>query len=243
MKATFGNPKYYQTCPSLVRLRHADGERRQHRLVQAGAGPREGEGSCSRKPATTASRSSSCRPPNIAFMNNSAQLIAGWLQQVGVNAELAADGLGRRGHAPRQSRSRPTRAAGTSSSPGGGGYRIQPTRMLDRRMAANGKKGWFGWPTERRSRETARPMGRRRRRCRSAQGDRRARCRRSPGTSCRTVISASGHSRAAMRKNVTGFIANAGDHPVLERDEDRDREFLMGGLHRPTALAADHAGA
>ena len=63
LKAVFGNPKYYRSCGVAVCLHRPDAERGQHRLVQGWPEHRQGQRSCSRRPATTAARSSSCRRP------------------------------------------------------------------------------------------------------------------------------------------------------------------------------------
>jgi peptide/nickel transport system substrate-binding protein len=78
------------------------------------------------------------------FMNNSAQLIVGWLKEIGVNAELAASTWG----------GVITRRASMAADDKGGwdifttygsSYDLgNPITAIS--LVANGKKGWFGWP-------------------------------------------------------------------------------------------------
>ena len=44
MKASFGNPKYYKKCPSNFACGTPMENEREHRLVQGGAEPQQGEG-------------------------------------------------------------------------------------------------------------------------------------------------------------------------------------------------------
>ncbi len=81
---------------------------------------------------------------DFAFMNNSAQLIVGWLQKIGVNAELASMTWGE--VVTRRASMKPDDQGGwdifvTYS----GGYDMSnPITQIA--LSANGKKGWFGWP-------------------------------------------------------------------------------------------------
>jgi peptide/nickel transport system substrate-binding protein len=81
---------------------------------------------------------------DFAFMNNSAQLIAGWLQNAGVNAELAAMTWGE--VITRRASIKPIDQGGWNIFVTyGGGYDFADPIMLIA-LAANGNKGWFGWP-------------------------------------------------------------------------------------------------
>ena len=78
------------------------------------------------------------------FMNNSAQLIAGWLKEIGVNVELAASNWG--GVITRRAVKAPDDKGGwdifiTYGSSYDFGNPITATPLL-----ANGPKAWFGWP-------------------------------------------------------------------------------------------------
>ena len=101
LNATFGNPKYYNPCPSLFGYgtpmandANTDWFKEAPNLAKAKQLFQEAGYKGEKVVVLQAT--------DFAFMNNSAQLIAGWLQKIGVNAELAADGLGRGDHPPRQ---------------------------------------------------------------------------------------------------------------------------------------------
>jgi peptide/nickel transport system substrate-binding protein len=78
------------------------------------------------------------------FMNNSAQLIAGWLKEIGVNVELAASTWG--GVVTRRADMAPDDKGGWDIFVTyGSSYDFgNPITMVG--LQANGKKGWFGWP-------------------------------------------------------------------------------------------------
>jgi peptide/nickel transport system substrate-binding protein len=81
---------------------------------------------------------------DFAFMNNSAQLIANWLRNINVKAELAAMTWGE--VVTRRASTKPDDAGGWDIFiTYGAGYDFNdPVTAIA--MAANGKKGWFGWP-------------------------------------------------------------------------------------------------
>ena len=145
------------------------------------------QASCSRKSGYDGRPVVVLQATNIAYMNNAARSIAQWMQRGRLQRRRSpASDWGARGHAPRRARRRRTRAAGTSSSPR---PRSTPSaiRSAFAGHAANGDKGWFGWPTDEKHEAAARQMGGRAD-ARRAQGGRARDCRRTPGTSCRTSI-------------------------------------------------------
>ena len=71
-----------------LRLRHADGERREHRLVQGAPNPAKAKELFAKagydgRPVTI------LHATNIDFMNNAAQITAQRLREIGINAQLA----------------------------------------------------------------------------------------------------------------------------------------------------------
>jgi peptide/nickel transport system substrate-binding protein len=83
---------------------------------------------------------------NIAFVNNATQLVAQWLRQAGVNAQLAASDWG--GVVTRRSSKKP---------PDQGGWNIFVTWSSTQGIsnpiahpghATTGEKAWFGWPSD-----------------------------------------------------------------------------------------------
>jgi peptide/nickel transport system substrate-binding protein len=145
MKATFGNPKYYKTCGSLftcgspmendVNTDWFKGKQNLAKAKQLFA-----ESGYDGRPVYV------MQATNIAFMNNSAQLVAQLLRQIGVNVRLEASDWG----------SVITRRA-VKTAPDQGGWNIFITWAGGNAVgspialsghAANGEKGWFGWPSD-----------------------------------------------------------------------------------------------
>ena len=118
---------------------------------------------------------------DFAFMNNSAQLIAGWLQNIGVNAQLAAMNWGE--VVTRRASMKPDDQGGWDIFiTYGGGYDFSnPITLIS--LSASGKKGWFGWP-ENADYEALRQQWAEAPHAGRPEGDRAKRCRPSPGTSC-----------------------------------------------------------
>jgi peptide/nickel transport system substrate-binding protein len=81
---------------------------------------------------------------NFAFMNNAPQLVAQWLRQAGVNAQLAASDWG--GVITRRAvRDAPDKGGwDTFTTYAGAAGMANPITFVG--DAANGEKAWFGWP-------------------------------------------------------------------------------------------------
>jgi peptide/nickel transport system substrate-binding protein len=145
MKATFGDPKYYKTCGSLFTC----GSPMQN---DANTGWFTGKQNLAKAKQLFQESGYDGRPvtvlqaTNIAFMNNSAQLVAQLLRQIGVNVQLEASDWG----------SVVTRRA-VKAAPDQGGWNIFITwsggaavgnPILLAAHAATGEKAWFGWPSD-----------------------------------------------------------------------------------------------
>ncbi len=144
LKASFGNPKYYQTCPSYFGCdnpmqtdANTDWFKQGVDLPSAKALFRKA--GYSNEPVIVLDAT------NIAFMNNSAQLIVGQLQKIGVNAQLATSDWG--GVVTRRASMEPDDKGGWDIFvTWGSGYANGNPISLNA-LAMNGKKGWYGWPT------------------------------------------------------------------------------------------------
>jgi peptide/nickel transport system substrate-binding protein len=145
MKATFGNPKFFRKCASnfacgtpMENDENTDWFRTAPNVAKA----RElfQKAGYDGRPVTV------LHATNIDFMNNAAQITAQRLRAAGVNAELASSDWG--GVVTR-------RAVKTAPDQGGwnifitwaGGASVgNPIALAGH--AANGDKGWFGWPSD-----------------------------------------------------------------------------------------------
>jgi len=144
MQATFGNPDYYRKCASNFACgtpmendvntewfdEAPNPERAKQLFEEAGYDGR---------PVTV------LHATNIDFMNNSAQIIAQRLREIGVNAELATSDWG--GVVTRRAVMDPPGEGGWNLfiTWGGGASVGNPIALAGH--AANGKDGWFGWPS------------------------------------------------------------------------------------------------
>ena len=166
---------------------------------------------------------------NIAFMNNSAQLIAGQLEKIGVKAQLAASDWG--GVVTRRAVQKPDSEGGWDVfvTWGSGFAFSDPIGLLA--LAANGTKAWYGWPTDD-AYEKLRTEWAVRAGDGGAQGDRRqdgdAGLGFRAGGDPRPVGLAAGLAQERQR-----LPRRARNHPVLEREED-----LIATRWAPTS----HAG-
>jgi peptide/nickel transport system substrate-binding protein len=145
MKATFGNPKYYQTCASYFGCgtpmqTDTNTDWFKHGVDLAKAKELFTKSGYSGEPVVV------LQATNIAFMNNSAQLIAGQLEKIGVKAQLAASDWG--GVVTRRSVMEPDDKGGWDVFiTWGSAYAFSdPIGLLA--LAMNGKKAWYGWPTD-----------------------------------------------------------------------------------------------
>lgn len=143
MQATFGNPDYYRKCASNFACgtpmendvntewfdAAPDPEKAKELFAEAGYDGR---------PVIV------LHATNIDFMNNSAQIIAQRLREIGVNAELATSDWG--GVVTRRAVMDPPDEGGWNLfiTWGGGASVGNPIALAGH--AANGKDGWFGWP-------------------------------------------------------------------------------------------------
>lgn len=145
LKAVFGNPKYFRGCPSLfgcTGLMQSDANTDWFKGGQNIAKAKElfKKAGYDGRPVTI------LQATNISFMNNAALLVAQWLKEAGVNAQLAASDWG----------AVVTRRA-VKKPPAEGGWNIFITwgsgEGFDNPIGfvahtANGEKGWFGWPKD-----------------------------------------------------------------------------------------------
>jgi peptide/nickel transport system substrate-binding protein len=145
LKATFGNPKYYRTCPSFFGCgtameTDANTGWFKHGVDLKMAKQLFDKSGYKDEPVIV------LQATNIAFMNNSAQLIAGQLEKIGVKAQLAASDWG--GVVTRRSVQKPDNEGGWDVFiTWGSGYAFSdPIGLLA--LAANGTKAWYGWPTD-----------------------------------------------------------------------------------------------
>ncbi len=144
LKATFGNPKYYQTCPSFFGCNNP---------MQTDAGTDWFKQGVDLEKAKALFQKSGYKgenvivldATNIAFMNNSAQLIAGQLQKIGVKTELATSDWG--GVVTRRASMEPDDKGGWDIFvTWGSGYAFSNPIALNA-LSASGKTAWYGWPS------------------------------------------------------------------------------------------------
>jgi len=145
MKATFGDEKYYRGCSSLFGMgtpmendanidwfKGGQNIEKAKQLVK--------ESGYDGRPVVV------LQATNIAYMNNAANLIAQWMRQAGFNVSLQASDWG----------AVITRRA-VKNPPDQGGWNVfftsgsvnafgNPVALSGH--AANGEKGWFGWPAD-----------------------------------------------------------------------------------------------
>ncbi len=150
MQATFGDPRYYRKCPSNFGCgtpmendantewfaAAPDPERAKQLFEEAGYDGR---------PVTV------LHATNIDFMNNAAQIVAQRLRDIGVNAELATSDWG--GVVTRRAVQDPPEDGGWNIFITWAGAASANNPIALAAHAANGTKGWFGWPTDERHEE------------------------------------------------------------------------------------------
>ncbi|MGH7068220.1 MAG: ABC transporter substrate-binding protein [Acetobacteraceae bacterium] len=145
LKATFGNPKYYHKIDSIFGYQTPMANDANTAWFKAAPDPAKAK-QLFKDSGYNGEKVIVLQATNFDFMNNSAQLIASWLKEIGVNAELAASTWG--GVVSR-------RAVMAADDKGGWDIFItygpgydwnNPITMVA--LGANGKKGWFGWPED-----------------------------------------------------------------------------------------------
>lgn len=145
LKAVFGNPKYYRTCGSLfgcTGLMQSD----------ANTGWLKGGQDIAKAKELFKKAGYDGRPvvilqaTNISFMNNAALLVAQWLKEAGVNAELAPSDWG--AVVTRRAVKKPVAEGGWNIfiTWGSGEGFDNPIGFVAH--TANGGDGWFGWPKD-----------------------------------------------------------------------------------------------
>ncbi|MGH7153928.1 MAG: ABC transporter substrate-binding protein, partial [Acetobacteraceae bacterium] len=144
LKATFGNPKYYQTCPSFFGCNNPMQTDVNTGWFKDGVDLAKAK-ALFEKAGYKNESVIVLDATNFAFMNNSAQLIAGQLQKIGVNAQLATSDWG--GVVTRRAVMKPDSEGGWDIFiTYGSGYAFSNPIALNA-LAANGKQGWYGWPS------------------------------------------------------------------------------------------------
>jgi peptide/nickel transport system substrate-binding protein len=145
LKAVFGNPKYYRTCGSLfgcAGLMQSDVNTDWFKVGQNIPKARElfQKAGYDGRPVVI------LQATNIAFMNNASLLVAQWLKEAGVNAELAASDWG--AVVTRRAVKKPVAEGGWNIfiTWGSGEGFDNPIGFVAH--TANGEAGWFGWPKD-----------------------------------------------------------------------------------------------
>jgi peptide/nickel transport system substrate-binding protein len=143
MKAAIGNPKYYRTCGAYFGcgtpmendentqwFKEAPNQAKAKQLFQ--------ESGYDGRPVVI------LQPTNFAVFNTADQLLAQWLKEIGVNAQLAASDWG--GVVTRRAVREPPEKGGWNIfvTSGSGAAFGNPITLVGH--AATGDKGWFGWP-------------------------------------------------------------------------------------------------
>jgi len=145
LKAVFGNPKYYRTCGSLFGCAgqmQSDVNTDWFKGGQNIAKARE----LFKKAGYDGSPVVILQATNIAFMNNASLLVAQWLKEAGVNAELAPSDWG--AVISRRAVKKPVAEGGWNIfiTWGSGEGFDNPIGVVAH--MANGEAGWFGWPRD-----------------------------------------------------------------------------------------------
>ena len=143
LNATFGNPKYYHPSDSIFGYNTPMSNDAGTDWFKAAPDPAKAK-QLFQESGYKGEKVIVLQATDFAFMNNSAQLIAGWLQNIGVNAQLAAMTWGE--VVTRRASMKPDDQGGWDIFiTYGGGYDFSnPITLIS--LSASGKKGWFGWP-------------------------------------------------------------------------------------------------
>ena len=203
LNATFGNPKYYHPNPSLFGYDTPMSNDANTGWFKQAPDPAKAK-QLFKESGYNGEKVIVLQATDFAFMNNSAQLIAGWLQNIGVNAQLAAMNWGE--VITRRASMKPDDQGGWDIFVTyGGGYDFSnPITLIA--LSANGKKSWFGWP-ENADYEKLRMQWA----AASTVADQQAIARKMQALAwdfVPMVMLGSWTQPAAMRKNVNGFLTN-----------------------------------
>jgi peptide/nickel transport system substrate-binding protein len=143
LNATFGDPKYYHPSASIFGYETPMSNDANTGWFKEAPNPAKAK-QLFAEAGYKGEKVVVLQATDFAFMNNSAQLVAGWLQAIGVNAELAAMNWGE--VITRRASMKPDNQGGWDIFiTYGGGFDFSDPIMLIA-LAANGTKGWFGWP-------------------------------------------------------------------------------------------------
>ena len=145
MKATYGSEKFYRTCPSLFTC----GSPMEN---DANIGWFKGGQNIARAKELLKEGGYDGRPvvllqaTNIAYMNNSAQILAEEMRKAGINVQV--ESMDWSNVVQRRSNKSPPNQGGWNvfiTAAGGTGV---SSPLIFTGHQANGEKGWFGWPSD-----------------------------------------------------------------------------------------------
>ncbi len=145
VKATFGNPKYFKKCPSNFACGTPMENDENTAWFKEAPNPAKAKELFAKagydgRPVTI------LHATNIDFMNNAAQITAQRLREIGINAQLATSDWG--GVVTRRAvKSAPEQGGWNIFITWAGGAAVGNPIALSGH-AANGEKGWFGWPSD-----------------------------------------------------------------------------------------------
>jgi len=143
MKANFGNPKYYNTVASWFGYRTPMTNDANTAWFRKAPDP-DFARQLFEESGYQGEKVVILQATDFDFMNNSAQIIAGWLKEIGVNAELAPSTWG--DIVSRRAVMAPDDQGGWDISIIYGSNEDFADPITNIPQVANGRKGWFGWP-------------------------------------------------------------------------------------------------
>jgi peptide/nickel transport system substrate-binding protein len=143
LKATFGNPKYYHKVNSIFGYDTPMSNDANTDWFKAAPDLAKAK-QLFQESGYKGEKVIVLQATDFDFMNNSGQLIAGWLKQIGVNAELAASTWG--GVVTRRTSMAPDDKGGWDifTTYGSSYDWNNPITLIAQSCA--GKKAWYGWP-------------------------------------------------------------------------------------------------
>ena len=150
MKASFGNPKYYRTCPSDFGCGVPMQNDANTGWFKEAPNPNKAK-ELLEKSGYRGEPIVLLQATNIDFMRNSADLVAGALRSIGANVEMAPSDWG--GVVNRRAVKAPPDQGGWNLfiTWADGNSVANPIALAGH--AATGDKGWFGWPLDARNEE------------------------------------------------------------------------------------------